>query len=122
MVDLALTGPRVNWERCPRIAGAINAAGERLYPSRRSRVHACARAASARCASDSPDCPLLIQHAAVGPAGSQARIVVCTVPEVRALLDHFSGLTDTLAGLGDPDANVMRHRSGVRRAIIAAGA
>lgn len=57
-----------------------------------------------------------------GPAGSRTRIVTCTVAEARALLDHFSGLAHTLAGLGDPDAGVCATaRDTIRRALVAAG-
>ena len=70
-----------------------------------------------------PLVPTLLAHAAPGPAGSDTRIIVCTLPEARALLDHFSGLTDSLAGLGDPDAAVSAAaRDAVRRALVAAGA
>jgi hypothetical protein len=84
---------------------------------------ACALALQPRRAGGAALHPLagvILEHGAPGPAGT--RIVLCTVPEARALLDHFAGLTDTLAGLGDPDAKVCADaRDGIRRAIGAAG-
>ena len=65
----------------------------------------------------------ILADAAPGPAGSATRIVTCTIPEARALLDHFDGLCDSLTGLGDPDAVVCATaRDSIRRAIDAAGA
>ena len=68
-----------------------------------------------------PSARRVIERGIPGPPGSHARIVTCTLGEARALLDHFSGLTDTLSGLVDPDAPVCAAaRDTVRRAVIAA--
>ena len=84
---------------------------------------ACALALGPRRAAGAALHPLarvLLENSDAGRAG--ARIVVCTLPEARALLDHFAGLTSTLAGLGDPDAGVCADaRDSIRRAIGAAG-
>jgi hypothetical protein len=57
------------------------------------------------------------------PTDEATRIVTCTIPEARALLDHFDGLCESLAGLGDPDAVLCADsRDTIRRAIVAAGA
>jgi hypothetical protein len=84
---------------------------------------ACALALEPRRAGGAALHPLarvLLENSEPGAAG--ARVVVCTLPEARALLDHFAGLTSTLAGLGDPDAGVGADaRDSIRRAIGAAG-
>ena len=84
---------------------------------------ACALALEPRRAGGAALHPLarvLLENSDAGRAG--ARVVVCTLPEARALLDHFDGLTATLAGLGDPDAGVCADaRDSIRRAIGAAG-
>lgn len=70
-----------------------------------------------------PQARVILQHAEPGPPGSGYRIVICTVAEARALLDHFSGLSDVLTGLGDPDAALCADaRDAVRRALVVAGA
>ena len=68
-----------------------------------------------------PHARAILEHAELGPSGSLTRIVVCTVAEARALLDHFGGLVDVLAGMGDPDAAICAAtRDVVRRALGAA--
>src|SRR5205085_9514552 len=42
---------------------------------------------------------VILERATIDPPGSGGRLVVCTPPEARALLDHFSGLVDVLIGL-----------------------
>ena len=57
------------------------------------------------------------------PAGGDRamRLVRCTVPEARALLDHFDSLCDRLTALADADAAVCATaRDAVRRALVAA--
>ena len=62
-----------------------------------------------------PMAHVILAEAVPGPAGSDTRIVICT------LLDHFDGLCDSLAGLGDPDVAVCATaRDSIRRAIVAA--
>src|SRR4051812_8503897 len=69
-----------------------------------------------------PQVRVILQDAEMGPPGSLTRIVVCTVSEARALLDHFSGLVDVLEGMGDSDAVVCAAaRDVIRRALVAAG-
>src|SRR3954467_9394824 len=69
-----------------------------------------------------PQARVILQHAEIDRADSGARIVICTIPEARAMLDHFSGLVHVLAGLGDPDATICADaRDAVRRALVVAG-
>jgi len=68
-----------------------------------------------------PMARVILAQAAPRPAGSDTRVVICTVLEARALLDHFDGLCDSLAGLGDPDVAVCATaRDNIRWAIVAA--
>ena len=70
----------------------------------------------------SPEARVILQHAEIDRADEGARIVTCTVPEARAMLDHFSGLVHVLSGLGDSDAAICADaRDVVRRALVAAG-
>ena len=66
----------------------------------------------------------ILERAVPSPSSPAAgRILTCTVDEARALLDHFGGLTETLTGLGDPDAAVCAAaRDSIRRALLAVGA
>ena len=69
-----------------------------------------------------PQARVILGEATPDPADPATRIVTCTIPEARALLDHFAGLCDSLAGLGDPDAGLCADaRDAIRRAIIAVG-
>ena len=93
-IRIRLTGRAVDLALSPRRAGAVE-----LNPQAR----------------------VILQHAEIDRANLGARIVVCTVPEARALLDHFSGLVDVLTGHGDPDAAVCAAaRDVVRRALVGA--
>src|SRR5438067_5544446 len=70
-----------------------------------------------------PQARVILGEATPDPADAATRIVTCTIPEARALLDHFDGLCESLAGLGDPDAVLCADaRDTIRRAIVAAGA
>lgn len=70
----------------------------------------------------SPQARVILQHAEIDRADAGARIVICTVPEARAMLDYFSGLVQVLTGLGDPDAAICADaRDAVRRALTVAG-
>ena len=70
-----------------------------------------------------PHARVILERAEPGPPGSLTRVVICTVTEARALLDHISGLVDVLTGMGDPDAVVCAAaRDAVRRALVASGA
>ena len=70
-----------------------------------------------------PQARVILQHADIDRADSAARIVMCTVPEARTLLDHLDSLVRVLAGLGDPDAALCADaRDAVRRALRAGAA
>ena len=70
-----------------------------------------------------PSARAVLEQAEPGPGGEPVRVVRCTVPEARSLLDFFSSATDALKGLPDPGADVCAvARDSVRRAIVAAGA
>ena len=65
---------------------------------------------------------MILAEAAPDAAETATRIVICTVPEARALLDHFDGLCATLTGLGDADAGVCATaRDSIRRALVGTG-
>jgi len=64
----------------------------------------------------------ILAEAAPDAADTATRIVICTIPEARALLDHFDGLCATLTGLGDADAGVCATaRDSIRRALVGTG-
>jgi len=70
-----------------------------------------------------PSARAALEQAEPDPRAAPFRVVICTVPEARSLLDFFSSAADALKGLGDPDADVCAvARDRVRRAIVAAGA
>jgi len=70
-----------------------------------------------------PQARVILGEATPAPADTATCIVTCTIPEARALLDHFDGLCESLAGLGDPDAVLCADaRDTIRRAIVASGA
>jgi|SRR6266850_3986391 len=70
----------------------------------------------------SPEARVILQRAEIDRADSGARIATCTVPEARAMLDHFTGLVHVLTGLGDTDAAICADaRDAVRRALAVAG-
>lgn len=70
-----------------------------------------------------PSARAALEQAEPGPGGAPLRVVRCTLPEARSLLDFFSTATDALKGLRDADAEVCAvARDSVRRAIVTAGA
>ena len=94
-IRIRLTGRAVDLALSPRRAGAVE-----LNPQAR----------------------VILQHAEIDRADAGARIVICTVPEARALLDHFSGLVHILSGPADPDAAISADaRDAVRRALVVSG-
>jgi hypothetical protein len=95
-IRIRLTGRAVDVALSPRRAGAVE-----LNPQAR----------------------VILQHAEIDRADAGARIVICTVPEARTMLDHFSGLVHVLIGLADTDAAIILAdaRDAVRRALVVAG-
>jgi len=70
-----------------------------------------------------PAARAVLEHAQPAVGRRAARIVRCTVPEARALLDHFDSLCDRLTALDHADATVCAGaRDAVRRALVAASA
>ena len=69
-----------------------------------------------------PSARAALEQAERDPGAARVRVVRCTVPEARSLLDFFSRAADALKGGRDPDAGVCAvARDSVRRAIVAAG-